>query len=120
MLERNFEFIDAQSMGASFNSNPVFVANREGYSIQLVWTGTPTGDFTLQGSNDYGQLNGDGTWTQITNWDTITDSTKAAGGAAGSHTYNVSDVYYRHVRVVYTRSGSTGTVDGRIQTKGTL
>lgn len=44
--------LDAQSMGASFNSDPVKIKNFKGYSVQLACSGSPSGAFKLQASND--------------------------------------------------------------------
>ncbi|RLD04568.1 MAG: hypothetical protein DRI65_10435 [Chloroflexota bacterium] len=71
------------------------------YSFQIYWSGTPVGDFTIEQSLDG------------TNWETLTGSTLAAGGAAGSHIFEVSSArQMRFVRLYYTRTGSTGVVNG--------
>lgn len=77
-----------------------------GYSIQAVWTGTPTGTFKLQAScdpcnpyepNQYVPIN----WTDIAN-------SSAAVSAAGNFTWNIFWASYNWVRMVYT-DGSGGT-----------
>ena len=39
-------------LNATINSQAMQLYNMYGYSIQLVWTGTPTGSFKLQASCD--------------------------------------------------------------------
>lgn len=118
MFERNFKIVDAASMGASVNSTPVLISKRLGYSVQAVWSGgSPVGNFKLQCSNDDVQLNSDGTFVAPTNWDDISGTTVAAGGATGSNTWNVISAYYRFFRLVYTRSSDTGTLNVRVQSK---
>lgn len=70
-------------------------------SIQLAWTGTPTGNFTVQLSNDESSA--------PTTWTTMTGSTQAAGGAAGNHIYDI-ETGARRARISYTSTGSTGTI----------
>lgn len=86
-------------MNATINSNYQQLSQQFGYAIQLVWTGTPTGTFKLQGSADT-HLNPPVNWTDIAN-------SSQAVSAAGNYMYNVIEVMYNYVRVVYT-DGSGG------------
>lgn len=105
--------IDSEtSMGSSFESNAVWLGHVANYNIQLVFTGTPEGVFELQGSNDKG--NEDrvlGGWDDagVFNWTDIQDSDQAISGA-GTHVWDVMQCGYRWVRVIYSRSTSTGTL----------
>lgn len=101
------QFVDGASLAANYDSEPVKLSNATGYSVQLAWTGTPVGDFTLQASNDGGST-----------WSTITGTTVAAGGVAGSHVYNTGDAYYWEVRVHYESGSSSGTLSGWFAKKG--
>lgn len=84
-----------------------------GFAIQVVWTGTPVGDFSLECSCD------DPQGVEVpTHWDAIADTTVAAGGGVGSFTYNVREVFYKWVRLKYVGSSSTGTATARINIKG--
>jgi len=99
---------------SSFNSSPQQLKNAIGYAIQLIVTGTLTGAVKLQGSVDpvTGQSN------QIpTNWTDVQDSSQSVTGA-GTVVWNVEDVFYNWVRVVYTASSGSGTIAGTINTKG--
>lgn len=115
MLSSNFPIATGQSMGASFNSTIIPLAQVEFLSIQAIWTGSPVGNFTLQTSCDQGtDSQGDG----VTNWTTYTGSSQAAGGVAGDLTYGVTVTGDRWIRLVYTRTSGTGTVNIRCETKG--
>lgn len=70
------------------------------YSIQLVFTGTPSGSFKLQCSNDD---------SDPSNWTDISGSSQTVS-AAGSVTWNVENAGYKWVRVVYTFTASTGSL----------
>lgn len=98
-------------MNATLNSSALQLENMFGYAIQIVFTGTPTGSFKLQSSCDpvtaAGQkfgANGAVTFSP-TNWTDIADSTFTVS-AAGNVEWNVTDVMYNYVRVVYTDTSS--------------
>lgn len=84
-------------MGSTFTSNPRVVQGSN-FSIQVVYTGTPNGSIKLQVSND--ELN----------WEDL-PSTTAAITTAGATLFNVSNAHYGFVRVIYTRTSSTGSLD---------
>ncbi len=90
------------------------------YSIQLVFTGTPNGAFSLQASDDAGTPDG-GTTPQasnVTHWTDVTGSSQSIS-AAGNLMYQVQNAGYNWVRVIYTASSSTGTLtSARINIKG--
>lgn len=102
-------------MSGSLNSTPFLLDQNYGYSIQLTWTGTSVGTFTLQLSNDVGT---DQFGAGVTNWTTLANSSNAVS-AAGTLAYNVNLAFYKWVRVVYTRtSGGTASLIGRLFSKG--
>lgn len=96
---------------------------RDSVSYQFVWTGTPTGTFSLQGSNDYnpgtpqsggvqdGPANS-GTWTAI-----ALSSTPAASGSAGNALVNLNQLGFAFIRAVYTNASGTGVLNGTVVTK---
>lgn len=77
-----------------------------GYAVHAIWTGTPTGNVTLQCSND-----------GIT-WKDISSTITATGGASGSVLLNITDAMYKKVRLTYTRTSGTGTLDVNFMGKG--
>jgi len=100
---------------ASITSSMVSINQAFGFSIQGVMTGgPPTGTAKLQGSCDpFVDLTGTG----VTNWTDITGSSVAIA-AAGTFLYNVVDCEYNWVRLVYTRTAGSGTLNVRINVKG--
>lgn len=111
----------AVSLASNQTLKPVYLGHILNYSIQLVFTGSPTGTFKLQASNDPGRPSGaSDTEVQIglSNWTDIADSTQAIS-AAGDHTWTVENAGYSWVRVVYTfASGSGSLTSARCVVKG--
>lgn len=95
-------------MNTTINSAPVPLYQTWAYAIQVVFTGTPTGTFSLQGSCDpipQARIEE----ITPTNWSTIINSSIAVS-VAGNLMWNVADIAYNYVRVVYTdTSGGTST-----------
>lgn len=91
------------------SSAALLVERTDTFSIQAVWTGTPTGAFKLQGSNDVGTTD-DG--AGVTNWTDIAGSSSSVSGAAGNQLWTVGLCGYRWVQLVYTNASGTGTVAG--------
>lgn len=103
------------SLGATSNSDAIFIEQECLISIQIEWTaGSPVGDFTLETSCDVGPATG------ITNWTTYSGSTQAAGGATGTFVWRVANIPDRWIRVTYTRTSASGTLAGRFQAKGAV
>lgn len=100
-------FAPGTVLNANLNSAPMQLQHMFGFSIQLVWTGTPTGTFKLQGSSDSVYVAPRNTLSPETpvNWTDIANSSEAVS-AAGSFMWNVSDAFYNFVRVVYTDASS--------------
>jgi len=110
--------ITATSMGASITSNAVRTLFQDNIGFQLVWTGTPTGSFDVQISMDheedsFGTVLTAGTWTSLTLSPTI-----SAAGAADNAYIDLNQLSCPFVRVVYTRSSGTGTLNAYVTAKG--
>lgn len=91
---------------AVVNSDAVLMGGMKYVAIQFVWTGTPTGTFIIQVSNDGGT-----TWTTVDDLGTI-----SASGAAGNHMVDVI-TGAKQVRASYTNASSTGTLNAYAQGK---
>lgn len=116
MRVNNDAYITSADMSAaSITGAPINLESIYCYSIQIVVTGgPPTGTLKLQMSNDLGT---DIIGTNITNWTDITGATIAVA-AAGSFAFYVDAASYRWVRMVYTRTAGSGTLNARSNTKG--
>lgn len=103
------KILDAQSMGASFQSSSVDVSKVDLVSVQIVWSGggSPNGSFEVQVSND--DLAGV-TWTTY-------PSSAIAITTDGDLIYNVANLGSKWVRIAYTRTSGTGSATAMLVTK---
>lgn len=107
------KIFNAASMGATVNSSGIQVAGVDLGSIQLVWSGggSPVGTFTIEVSNDMVNLaSGADQAANVVNWSTYTGSA-AAITTDGDLIYNIANLGYRWLRVKYTRTSGTGTLN---------
>lgn len=105
----NIQIITNGDMSGNLSSIPTNLDTSASYAIQAIFTGSPLGTLQLQGSND----NDDVT---PTNWTTITDSIQSIS-AAGSYLVNVEFPVYCWVRLTYTRTSGSGTLNAKINAK---
>lgn len=96
---------------ASITTSAINVNFRIGFSIGLVFTGSPVGTFKLQASNDQTET---ASSVASDTWADITGSTVNVT-AANTIVWNHADMYSRWVRIVWTKTSGTGTI-----TKATL
>jgi hypothetical protein len=94
---------------ATVVSTPINVTRVDRFTIQARWSGTPNGAIKVQVSND------DGTGTL--NWTDLPSSSVSITGAAGSTLYSVNNVAFVWVRLSYTNTSSTGTLNARMYTR---
>jgi len=104
----NHQLIVGASMADSFTSSAVMIRWQDNVGLQLKWSGTPTGVFTVECSNNrYPETNQAGDFYSLT----FSPSLDQPAGAAGGYLINLNQVPFSWVRVVYTRSSGTGTLD---------
>lgn len=101
------------TLGETRNLAAIPMGDNVDASVQLVWTGTPAGNFKLQVSNDPVNTT-PANWTDVANTETTVS-------AAGSLVFEFPDCTVEHLRVVYTATGA-GTAPvltvARAKTKG--
>lgn len=106
------------SMAADIHSLVTVIQNVSYISYTLVFSGTPTGEFTVEVSNDYSQ-NKDGTVRNPGNWVPLTLSANTdATGSAGTGFIDIDGCAAYAMRLTYTRTSGTGsliaTVAGKV------
>lgn len=115
-LLESFKVVSAGSLGANYTSPAIETAQQDNIGLQMNWTGTPTGVFSIQISMDYAQ-DYMGNVTNAGNWATIVNSITAVGSADVAYV-DLNQMSAPYVRVVYTRTSGTGAVDIYVTSKG--
>lgn len=113
---------DSGSLDATFNGAAYHMEHLEGFSICAVWlesSATLAGTLKLQASNNGFTDNVNNNENPNATWVDITGSSIAVSGA-GSQFWNVSDVFYKAFRIVWTRTSGQGTYQAFITAKGTI
>lgn len=114
----NFAVFGANGADASVNqTSAAFVIPYVlGFAFQAYITGSAAGTVALQASCDPGLTDQQ---AAPTNWTTIANSSLSISSAANVlENYGQAESNFNWIRVVYTASSGTGTIQGRINTKG--
>jgi hypothetical protein len=109
-------FVNA-SMTSTVHSLPTNIKQMPYVSYDLSWTGSPTGTFTVEVSDTY-QQSGEGVVINAGNWTALTLSTTVtASGSAGSAFIDVRGTAATWIRLTYTPSSGTGTLNASMSAK---
>jgi hypothetical protein len=93
-------------MSGNLTSNTVDVTYSDNVGIQLTWTGAAVGTFAVEGTVDE------------SNWSSLSfSSTPSASGGGDTHLLNLNNLPYKRIRVKYTRTSSTGTLQVWVMAK---
>lgn len=109
IIYQNASLVSDGNMTASINSSAFDLQLFNNYSIQAIFTGSPNGSLKLQISNDIAD--------SPTNWSDYTGSSTTVT-TSGDFVWKVSSAGERYVRVVYTFSSGSGTLNVSISAKG--
>jgi hypothetical protein len=107
--------ITAGSMSGALTSDATSIQYMDNICIELVWTGTPTGTFSIEGSLTYQTnsvgtgVSNAGTWVPIT----LTPP-PAATGSAGSILLDLNQLSFPYIRVKYSPTSGSGTLTATI------
>lgn len=97
---------DLQSVGVDMLSLPFG-------AIEAIWTGNPTGTFSVDGSVDNVP-----SANLVTNWYPTGTATNDPAGSASSALINLSGIGFRWVRLSYVRTSGSGSLTVNIFGKG--
>lgn len=101
---------------STLTSAPISLYSIFGYSIQLEFTGSPNGSFSVYVSSDPFTSNQAGL-PAPTNFSLLADSTLSIS-AAGDIMYNINECNYNWFKIIYTKASGTGSLNGRFNLKG--
>lgn len=92
---------------STLTSTPLDLRQWTKACLFAIWTGTPTGTFTLEGSADY-QFNATPTWVDISA--VLGISLSQPAGAAGNNLIDISATGLPWVRLKYVNASGTGSL----------
>jgi hypothetical protein len=108
--------IDAGDMSGDLVSDVVGIAFLDNISVQLVFTGNAVGDFGVEVSLNYREQQGyvinPGDWVALP-----LSPAPVAAGSADDITIDINQVSAPYIRVTYTRTSGTGTVEAYLSGK---
>ena len=122
-----FQTITAGSMAGNLTSQVTTIQFLDNLGLQLDWTGSPVGSFQVQVSADYSQdimgnvLNA-GNWSPIIleyipTGGTLTIATSIPTSVGSPIYVDLNQTSAPYIRVVYTSSSGTGTLNAYITAK---
>lgn len=97
---------DLQSLGVDMLSLPYG-------AVELVWTGTPTGTFSIDGSIDNVKAA-----SSVVNWYPTGTAIDSPAGASGSTLVNLTGIGFRWIRVSYVSTSGSGSLNITLFGKG--
>ena len=105
-----YRIVNAVSAGATATSGSTSIRFLDNVSVSVQWSAgsTPVGVYTIEGTVD-GLI-----------WKTVPDdaaTTASVSGASGSYMLKFSNCAFDKMRVVYTRTSGSGTLDAYIMGK---
>lgn len=102
-LIKNTRVLTSQSLTSTFQSAAIDLSSLTGYSIQLIFSSGATGTLLVTASNDG------------TNFDSTSPILSVAlAGTAGNRQQNNQFAHYKYIRIEYTASSGTGTLNAYV------
>jgi hypothetical protein len=113
-----FSVITNGDMSSNIISAVTVIQNSSMLSYDISWTGTaPVGVMSVQVSNTYSQY-ADGSVNNPGNWTTLTlSSPPTVSGSTGNGFIDIDATGAYAIRLVYTRTSGTGTMNATISGK---
>ncbi len=111
------QLISAGDMSGNLTSPAVNILFLDNVAVQLVWGGTPTGNFSIEVSLNHEEAP-DGTVLAAGDWVAIDLSpSPAAIGSADSAFIDMTQLSARWIRVKYTFTSGTGSLNAFLTAK---
>lgn len=112
MSKREFSqiLINNASMGSDVISEILRCKLIRGTTIEVKWSGSPTGTFNIQRTNEEDPEESD--WQNLDFGETV-----SAGGSSGNHQFDIRWISFSKLRVKYTRISGSGTLKATANSK---
>lgn len=101
-----FALLSSGDMSGDLESAAIDMLSLPFGAIEAVWTGSPTGTLKIEGSIENVPSAED-----VTRWYDTGTSVGSPAGSGSSTLVNLAGVGFRWLRVVYERSGGSGSLD---------
>lgn len=109
-LKAPYRVITNGDMSGDITSSVTIISNISLGSYIASWSGaTPIGTLTVEVSNDY-SVNADGSVKNPGTWVVFPSATGAVSGNTGTGAFDVADNGFYAMRLKYTRTSGTGTM----------
>ncbi len=102
--------VNTSDMSQTITGAPIWLGHICNFAIQVVFSGTPSGVWFLQASNDLGGRPED---PEVINW-TLVKGSEQLITEAGDHMWNVQNCGYRWVRCVYIPTLGSGILESAV------
>jgi hypothetical protein len=99
-VTKAFRILDAGDMSGNLTSAPIPCDRLDNVGIQIMWTGTPTGNFFADG-----RIHEDAPWTELD-----VNPAVVASGAASDWILSLTQVSFSEVRLRYVRISGSGSL----------
>jgi hypothetical protein len=99
------------SMASSFTSDPYDINRVKGLTVQFFWENgsSPVGTMDIFASN---------LQNEASSYQSILSSPVNLSGNMGNQLFNISEPYYKYVKIVYTRTSGSGQLSVVLNGKG--
>jgi hypothetical protein len=101
-----FKAISAGDMSGTITGPATGIQYLDNVSIQLNFTGTPTGTFQVQGSLDYVPNLTPGNWVPL-----VLPTSPIANGVAGNILIDLNQLSFPYIRIVYVPVSGVGALN---------
>lgn len=112
-VQESYKMLSAASLATNQTSSAYNVKNQDKAFVVVKWSGTsPVGTLTVQARDRKETIGPDSDWVTLDFGSAISIS-----GASGNHQLVFNELPFTDIRLVYTATSGTGTLDAWISSK---
>lgn len=111
-----YPILENQSMAASFQSGPVSLEYFDRCNIAILTSGTPTGQITIQASEDYLPPQS-APATLVPTWFDIPLNLAPLTGTPNNYIIDIIETSIRYIRIDYVAAAGVGTMNAKLSAK---
>lgn len=107
-LTKLIDVVSNEIMTDAITSKAIHAKQARTIGLTIIFTGSPTGTFTVEASND------ETNWIELV----FTEGAITAAGSPGSHALTLKEYPYEFIRVLYAFTSGTGSLNVQAKMKG--